>query len=156
MNKNYRCVNKSNEIYKDDKDFGSYNEIKLLNYLNCILYRDNKFNMFKNEHSTMDFINGEIIAELKSRRNKYSAYPDTMCGLNKLKQAEASQELGKDIKYKFFFLFTDGLYCWDFHKYEYTIRLGGRSDRGCCERKEYAYVKIEYLKLITTEINSHQ
>ena len=150
----YERVDKSNSIYKDDKNFGDYNEIKLLDYLNTILYPERKFNMFKNEHSTMDFINGEIIAELKSRRNKYKQYPDTMCGLNKIKQAEKSQEKGKDVKYKFYFLFTDGLYCWDFNKDQYTTRLGGRKDRGADERKIYAYVNIEHLKLITTDINS--
>jgi len=150
----YRRVDKSNDIYKGDKNFGDYNEIKFLNHLNCILYPEKKFNMFKNEHSTMDFINGDIIAELKSRRNKYRQYPDTMCGLNKIRQAEASQEKGKDVQYKFYFLFTDGLYVWDFNKDEYTTRLGGRQDRGADERKKYAYVNIEYLKFVTTEINS--
>jgi hypothetical protein len=152
----YVRVDKSNQTYISDKSFGDYNEIKLLNYLNCVLYPNDKFNMFKNEHSTMDFINGKIIAELKSRRNRYNQYPDTMCGLNKINQAKASAEKGKDIKYKFYFLFTDGLYCWDYKEGEYSIRMGGRVDRGSNERKRYAYVDIKYLKLITTDINSHQ
>ena len=111
--------------------------------------------MFKNEHSTMDFINSNIIAELKSRRNKYSQYPDTMCGQNKIDQAEASYKLKKNKEYKFFFLFTDGLYCWDFDPNQYTTREGGRNDRGSNEIKKYSYIDIKYLKLITDKINSN-
>ena len=151
---NYKCVDKSNPTYRNDKSFGTTNEIKLLNYLNTTLYPDDKFSMFKNEHSTMDFINSNIIAELKSRRNKYNQYPDTMCGYNKIKQAEQSYKSNKGKEYKFFFLFTDGLYCWDFNPEEYTTRLGGRNDRGVNERKEYSYINIKYLNLITTDINS--
>ena len=142
---NYKCVDKSNPTYRNDKSFGTTNEIKLLNYLNTTLYPDDKFSMFKNEHSTMDFINSNIIAELKSRRNKYNQYPDTMCGYNKIKQAEQSYKSNKGKEYKFFFLFTDGLYCWDFNPEEYTTRLGGRNDRGVNERKEYSYINIKYL-----------
>ena len=57
---NYKTVDKSNPTYKSDKSFGSQNEIKFLNYLNTTLYPDDKFRMFKNEHSTMDFINSKI------------------------------------------------------------------------------------------------
>ena len=97
----------------------------------------------------MDFINSKIIAELKSRRNKYNQYPDTMCGYNKIQQAEQSYKSNKGKEYKFYFLFTDGLYCWDFNREEYTTRLG------VSEKKEYSYINIKYLKLITTDINSH-
>ena len=152
---NYKTVDKSNPTYKSDKSFGSQNEIKFLNYLNTTLYPDDKFRMFKNEHSTMDFMNSNIIAELKSRRNKYTQYPDTMCGQNKLEQAEASYKLKKNKKYKFFFLFTDGLYCWDFNPDQYTTRLGGRIDRGSNEIKKYSYIPIQYLNFITADITSN-
>ena len=151
----YSRVQKSNPTYQSDKSFGSQNEIKLLNYLNTELYPDDKFSMFKNEHSTMDFINSKIIAELKSRRNKYDAYPDTMCGQNKLEQAEASYKLKKEKKYKFYFLFTDGLYEWDFHPEQYTTRIGGSTDRGANEIKKYSYIDIHYLNFITDDINSN-
>ena len=152
---NYKKVNTDNPTYKNDKSFGTKNEIKFLDYLNKVLYPNDKFNMFKNKHSTMDFINSKIIAELKSRRNKYTQYPDTMCGQNKLEQAEASYKLNKDKQYKFFFLFTDGLYCWDFNPDQYTTRLGGRIDRGSNEIKKYSYIPIHYLNFITADITSH-
>ena len=152
---NYKCVDKSNPIYKNDKSFGTQNEIKFLNYLNTKLYPNDKFSMFKNGHSTMDFINSNIVAELKSRRNKYNQYPDTMVGQNKIEQAEASYKLKKDKQYKFFFLFTDGLYVWDFNPEQYTTRLGGRNNRGVDERKQYSYIDIKYLTFITDEITSH-
>ena len=152
---NYKKVNTDNPTYKNDKSFGTKNEIKVLDYLNKVLYPNDKFNMFKNKHSTMDFINSKIIAELKSRRNKYTQYPDTMCGQNKLEQAEASYKLNKDKQYKFFFLFTDGLYCWDFNPDQYTTRLGGRIDRGSNEIKKYSYIPIQYLNFITADITSH-
>ena len=50
---NYKTVDKSNHTYKSDKSFGSQNEIKFLNYLNTTLYPDDKFRMFKNEHSVL-------------------------------------------------------------------------------------------------------
>ena len=152
---NYKKVNTDNPTYKNDKSFGTKNEIKFLDYLNKVLYPNDKFNMFKNKHSTMDFINSKIIAELKSRRIKYTQYPDTMCGQNKLEQAEASYKLNKDKQYKFFFLFTDGLYCWDFNPDQYTTRLGGRIDRGSNEIKKYSYIPIQYLNFITADITSH-
>lgn len=152
---NYKCVDKSNPTYQSDKSFGTQNEIKLLNYLNTELYVNDKFSMFKNQHSTMDFINSKIIAELKSRRNKYSQYPTTMVGQNKLNQAEQSYKSNKGKEYKFFFLFTDGLYVWDFNPEQYTTKLGGRNDRGANEIKEYSYIDINHLKLITTDINSN-
>tara|TARA_R100000664_G_C2759126_1_gene148585 strand:- start:1368 stop:1847 length:480 start_codon:yes stop_codon:yes gene_type:complete len=152
---NYKCVDKTNPTYKNDKTFGTQNEIKFLNYLNTELYPNDKFSMFKNQHSTMDFINSKIIAELKSRRNKYDAYPDTMVGQNKIEQAEASYKLNKDKKYKFYFLFTDGLFEWDFKPEQYSTRLGGRNDRGSNEIKKYSYIDIHYLNFITDDINSN-
>ena len=87
--------------------------------------------------------------ELKTRNNTYNKYPSTMVGYNKIKIAE---EDNTDKKYKFLFLFKDGLYCWDFEKDKYTIKTGGRRDRGLYEYKQYAYIPIEELYLISKEI----
>ena len=76
--------------------------------------------------------------ELKSRRVKHDAYPDTMVGYNKLKWAKEHSEN----KYVFLFQFTDGLYYhnWNPDK-EYSVRTGGRCDRGSLEISDYFYIK---------------
>ena len=75
--------------------------------------------------------------ELKIRRNKHDTYADTMCGYNKLKFAKEHPEN----KYVFLFNFTDGLY---YHNWKedkiYSVKIGGRCDRGRPELNEYFYI----------------
>ena len=109
--------NKFNFDYKK----GIENENKVLEYLN----KDNinKFEKCK-KNCEFDFFNDEYYLELKSRSNKYNQYPTTMVGYNKILKAEQDQSK----KYKFLFLFTDGLYCYDFIKDDYEIKEGGRKE----------------------------
>ena len=133
--------------FNKDYEKGISNEDRVLEFLN----KDNVNKFCKcSKNYEFDFMNLEYIIELKSRRNNFNKYPSTMCGYNKLKIAEENP----DNKYKFLFLFTDGLYEWEYNKDEYTIKKGGRKDRGKLEYKDYAYIGIDKLKLLSDNITS--
>ena len=132
--------------FKQDFNLGIQSENKVLKFLNES-YED-KF-ISTTQNCEFDFTNNQYNIELKTRNNTYNKYPSTMVGYNKIKIAE---EDTTDKKYKFLFLFEDGLYCWDFEKDKYTIKTGGRRDRGLYEYKQYAYIPIEELYLISKEI----
>ena len=139
---------------------GNMNEMKVLNYLNSLEdYKDNPLKFFKNRFNTFDFLNKFEVCELKSRRCNHNEFKDTMIGLNKLararnniKQVSLSSLCG--VEYKFYFLFKDGLYVWNYNDDEFTTRFGGRCDRGENEFKNYGYVPIEFLELISSTITS--
>jgi|DEB0MinimDraft_10_1074344.scaffolds.fasta_scaffold07724_3 hypothetical protein len=133
--------------FNNDYEKGISNEDRVLEFLN----KDNNDKFFKcSKNYEFDFMNLEYTIELKSRNNNYNTYPSTMCGYNKLKIAEENP----DKKYKFLFLFKDGLYEWDFKKDEYIVKKGGRKDRGKFEYKDYAYIEINKLKLLSDDIKS--
>lgn len=137
-----------------DLQMGNWNEKKLIKYLNGLEEnKDKQFSFFKNEFNTMDLFNEDSICELKSRRNNYSRYPTTMVGHNKICRALADES---DKIYKFYFLFTDGLWVWDFDKDKFSVALGGRTDRGKDEIKEYAYIPISELVFLTDTIASNR
>lgn len=152
-------MNKSTQTkWKSDKELGNYGERKVINYLNGLEeYKDNQFKLFKYRYNTFDLRNKDIIAEVKTRRCKHNQYPTTMIGHNKIKEAIDNHD---NFTYDFFFVFSDGLYRWRFWDKDdedsmcYSIGNGGRTDRGYNEIKKYAYIKIEHLELITTEIKS--
>ena len=133
--------------FNKDYEKGISNEDRVIEFLN----KDNVNKFCKcSKNYEFDFMNSEYTIELKSRRNNFNKYPSTMCGYNKLKIAEDNPEN----KYKFLFLFTDGLYEWEYNKDEYTIKKGGRKDRGKFEYKDYAYIGIDKLKLLSDDIKS--
>jgi len=133
--------------FNKDYEKGISNEDRVIEFLN----KDNVNKFCKcSKNYEFDFMNSEYTIELKSRRNNFNKYPSTMCGYNKLKIAEEDTEN----KYKFLFLFTDGLYEWEYNKDEYTIKKGGRKDRGKFEYKDYAYIGIDKLKLLSDDIKS--
>ena len=76
------------------------------------------------EGSTFDFQGTNKLIELKSRRCKRTAFPDTAIGMPKISYAKQCQE---DVYYVF--KYTDGMYFW---KYDKTIqlRLGAISTSG--------------------------
>lgn len=133
----------------EDLEWGHFNERKVIEWLNNNLFIKDNMKLYKNERKQVDFKNTEIIAELKSRTNKYDKYPTTFFGYNKLEYLLNKE--GEDRQFKFYFLFTDGLYEWDYKEGEYELRDFEHRERGC---KEYVYVPIENLKLVTEEINS--
>ena len=119
-------------------------EENLVNYLNQPP-NENPYALYQEKYSPFDFFNGEYICEVKSRSNTHNQYWTTMVGYNKVKIAEESN----NFKYRFYFVFTDGTYFWDFKEGEYKVNRGGIQ-----ENKQYAFIPIDKLKLLTTEIKS--
>ena len=139
----------------EDLLMGKNNEKKLLEYLNNLPEnKDSQFEVFKNKFETFDFINDNgVIAELKSRRVSHNRYKDTMIGNNKMKVCkEKHKDHVKGAEYRFYFLFTDGLYTWKYGDSDYEVRKFFHKDKQ--SYKDYAYIPISALKLVSTEITS--
>tara|TARA_R110000737_G_scaffold129543_3_gene161826 strand:+ start:6585 stop:7007 length:423 start_codon:yes stop_codon:yes gene_type:complete len=137
-----------NNTYNQDNSYGTKREELVVQFLNDNEFKEDNFKLYKYQYSTYDMVNNEYIAELKSRRNLKTTYPDTMVGYNKVREAE--QRVSSK-KYRFYFLFSDyKLYYWDFKEGEYEIRKGGRRDRGRDEIKDYAYILCDKLILVDT------
>ena len=137
---------------KNDLLLGNYFERLLLKYLNeQPEYLEDQFSLSKYQYSIFDIKNSKITGELKTRRVTHNRYPDTMIGQNKIVRASNDASA---TKYRFYFIFTDGLYFWDFNHEQYTSRKGGRTDRGKNEIKDYCFINKEYLTIITAEVKS--
>ena len=141
---------KSTPQYKDDIFFGLSNEQKILKFLNTEI--PNQFKKYENQFSLFDIFSDTIIGEIKTRRNSKDKYPTTMVGYNKMEVAE--QNTNPLITYRFYFIFTDGTYYWDYKEDNYFINSGGRKDRGVAEIKQYCFIKKEDLILLTTSVKS--
>ena len=95
-----------------------------------------------NQYDIFDYENESYQIELKTRRKmKSSSYYDIMIGLNKIEIAEKT----KNKISVFLWKLNDGLFVWKFNKNQYSVRMGGRCDRGRDERRFCAYVPIKYL-----------
>ena len=97
-------------------------------------------------YHVFDYIDKDvnIYIELKTRTCKSNKYPDLMMGNNKIKCAD--EYLKNNKKIYFVFYFTNGLYYIDYNENtEYTIRRGGRNDRGVNEYKDFVYFPQKYL-----------
>lgn len=91
-----------------------------------------------------DYHSDNYLIELKSRRNKLSAYTSTMIGKDKLDFAS----LNSHKKVVFVFNLEDGVYYWVYDKEqlgEIEFKEGGRFDRGKREVKMYAYINNNLL-----------
>jgi len=133
-----------------DLNFGKKNEIKFQNYIEDS--EKIKLKRFRDKYSELDFRCDKRLIELKSRTNRYNRYWDTMCGFNKIEKARKKIKRGYSVE--IYFLFTDGLYKWDFKENDFNVRKGGRNDRGEWEEKDYAYIPITSLELISKDIKS--
>ena len=133
----------------EDLEWGHFNERKVLSWINNNIFQEDNMELYKNEKKQVDMKNKEFIAELKSRTNNYNRYPTTFFGYNKLNYLLNKE--GENRKFKFYFLFRDGLYEWDYNAREYDIRDFEHRERGV---KDYVYIDIKYLKLVTKEITS--
>ena len=135
--------------FKTDYEYGRKYETILGDYLNKDLLDENKYELFKSKTYPFDLYNNNYICELKTRYNiTKDKYPTTIFGASKLTKMEP------DKNYVFYFLFTDGLYKWDFNKDEYFIAENGRLDRGRPEFKDHCNIPIKYLQFVTDEIHS--
>lgn len=142
------------ELRKNDVNFGQKMEHKLYKeylkprYPNCV------WNSIFYKYAKFDFTNGLNVYELKSRRyyKKRFEKDGYMCEKSKIDWLYANP----DVKGKIYFMFYDGLYVYnvskDTEREGIQIRHGGRTDRGEDERKDQAYIKNEYLKLVSKKI----
>jgi hypothetical protein len=97
-------------------------------------------------YDIFDFHNKEkkILIEVKSRRCVLNQYSTTMIGLNKFKEGYKKQLEGYTIYFVFQFLDKIGYYKLEKNS-NFTIKDGGRSDRGRAEIKKYVYIPIDEL-----------
>ena len=152
----HKYPNKKN--YMSDVRFGIQSETKTLKKIRMAL-EDETIKKYSHNYSVLDFhsTKNKTICEVKGRRNKKNAYPTTMVGLNKIKEAKIKKENGFDIF--FFFDFKDGLYYFSMedwetiesHKY-YQCREGGTYRRGVAEIKMYCYIPVSLLKKVDAEV----
>ena len=140
-------LKKIKRTFKSDYEFGRKFETILKNYLNK---KDtNKYELFEYKKYPFDLYNSEYICELKTRYNiTKDTYPTTIFGASKL------TKMKEDKKYVFYFIFTDGLYKWDYNPKEYYIAENGRRDRGRPEFKNHCNIPVKYLQFVTDEIHS--
>jgi hypothetical protein len=126
--------------FQNDYSYGIDKENSILATLNNFFKRD--ISKSKDVYSNYDFSDTKYKYELKSRRNKYNAYPTTL--IPKLKCKPNTILL---------FNFTDGLYyikynTEKFEKFDKKYFKVDRDDK-IDVNKEYYYVPINQLKLIT-------
>ena len=113
-------------------------------YFKCNLTKTGKY-------CRVDFIDkyNMINIELKKRNVRKNQYPTTMMPLKKLKFMR-KQEGYTNI---FVFSFTDGIYyCYLDKNLKYSVRTGGRSDRGLAEYNNYAYISVDDLIKVETQL----
>ena len=141
-----------NTIKVADLILGNKGENKTIKWFNDNTFSKDKLGFYKNPYNVMDMCNSNNIMELKTRNIYHNQFYDIMIGYNKIKAAESNKN--KDILYTMLFLCKDGLYGWKYNPKQYTVRGGGRNDRGLDERCDCAFIPHKFLYLITTEINS--
>ena len=118
-----------------DLTFGIKSEEEVFTYLKTKFSEVCKTAM----NHPFDFVTSDSYFELKTRRVNHDTYPDTMIGLNKILFARKNP----DKNYVFLFKFLDGLYEHRFDpNKDYSVRRGGRTDRGSAEIKDYVYIKV--------------
>ena len=127
-------------IYQQDLKLGLGNEDLVYDKIK-IKYGDS---LVKTKRwNKIDYYNDDVIIELKTRRNKYSAYPTTMIGKNKIDHMLESGKTAVGC-----FSFTDGLYFIEIDKEKidkFELKQGGRFDRGRPELNQYYYIPIDML-----------
>lgn len=155
---NYHPFNMEQTKRKNDVAFGDEGERKVLKYLNHSKRFNKTLYKTKDTYHTYDFINDDYICELKSRRSASDKYCSAMCGLNKITEITKFP----DKKLRFYWLFTDGLYYWDYKKNnaldwennQWYSALGGRFDRGYKEEIMCCYVRYKYLQKVTGKVKA--
>lgn len=147
------------ELFEKDYIFGKRNEKRLINYLNK---ESKKYFLVKNQFAYMDFKeygDFNFLGELKSRNIKHDKHDTAIIGKEKIGEAIKSYYLQDNKKYRFYYLYTDGLYKYDFDIndiHSNKIYLGDwfRYSRGKEENKKVFYIKRELLQLVDKNFTS--
>jgi len=131
-------------IHYDDLKYAAEKEKIILPILRK--YFDPNIRKSSKMFSLFDFYSDEYQIELKCRNNTHNKYVTTMVGSNKINESIKNSNL----KSIYCFQFLDGLFYYEFNKEHLnkliTCSLGGRTDRGVNEIKEYHYIPINLLK----------
>jgi len=142
-----KSSSKYQKNYALDKEYGAESE-RL-----CLPILKEKFDPFliknENRYAIFDYVGSSHFIELKTRRYNSDKYPDSMIGVNKIKNAMKVE--GR--KVIFCIKFDDGLFYWEFDKEkidDLDLRLGGRIDRGVDERRPYYFLKVSDMTKIET------
>ncbi len=138
-----------NNRYERDLQMGKENEIKFKKFMNK--YENIKLKKFKDRYAELDFRYENRLLELKSRNISHNEFSSTIVGENKIIKARKKT----NYKTEFYFLFTDGLYRWDYNEDEIMCIMDAvRTDRGRYEVKPHAFINIKNLKLINNSVKS--
>lgn len=129
------------EIIENDYSYGRKKEGEILDKMNQF-FKDN-IKQTSQRYDTKDYLGEKYKYEVKSRRNRYNAFPTTIIPTDKIKEGD---------NYVFLFNFTDGLYYiyYDAEVFK-TFRTGmfERRDGGQNNpNKIYWYIPIEKLNII--------
>ena len=131
-----------------DFEIGTKSEINLLKVIQNY-FDDITIVRSSNRYANFDYTNNkDILIELKTRSNEYNKYEDTLINVVKINKAKL---LCKTQTIYFCFKFTDGLYYWQYNKFDkLNYRIGGRSDRSnkYNEKKLYSHIPINLLTKI--------
>ena len=140
-----------NERYEQDVLMGDKNETKFKDFIEKTEFI--KLNKYKDKYAELDFRYLNRRLELKSRGISFKEFPSTIVGYNKIIKTRKRQR--KNLDTEFYFLFTDGLYKWNYNEEEIScIMPTRRIDRGKIEVKDHAYIPTRYLKFMSSEILS--
>lgn len=129
---------------KRDYDYGVSMEIELLSSIKNMWGDD--VERTTDKYSLTDYSSPTHNIELKTRRNKYSKYPTTMIGQNKIDFLMDSKKKGIIL-----FKFTDGLYYFEVNENNINkcgLDIGGRCDRGKEEKNMYYFVPVSLLEKV--------
>lgn len=133
----------------EDLKYGKLREKMVIKYLNENI--KDKFKLYENEKQQVDFRNKEIIGELKSRTIPYEKHNETFFGYNKIKYLKSLENDNR--KWNFYFLFTNGLFMWEYNEKEYKIKDFVHKEKGLIDQ---VYVPIKYLKCINKNMSSNK
>ena len=147
------------ELFEKDYAMGKMNEKKLINYLNK---EEKKYFLVKNKFAYMDFKeygNFNFLGELKSRNINHDKHETAIIGKEKIGEAIKSHYLQEGKTYRFYYLYTDGLFKYDFNMediHNNKLYLGDwfRYSRGKEENKKVFYINRELLEFVSNDINS--
>ena len=147
------------ELFNKDYAFGKLNEKRLINYLN----KDHKkYFLVKNQFAYMDFKeygNLNFLGELKSRNIEHDKHETAIIGKEKIGEAIKSHYLQDKKTYRFYYLYTDGLFKYDFdiediHTGKINLDWWYRNSRGKEEKKKVFYIHRDLLELVDKDFTS--
>ena len=131
---------------KKDLNFGLGEEVNIKDVLEKQF--NNKLNKLP-PFDPFDYIGGDCVIEIKSRRIYHNQYETIYFGMNKLNKGRLY--LSEGIRVYFVFNCKDGIYYWEFHDYDNQINNdfyfaeGGRTDRNINEREMLVNLKTNKL-----------